>query len=180
MTEIVRFSRATDHVLAAGFSFFIIGTALFALAADLRMLAVTGLMVLLWWRLLASRRWCIDASSHSTDDTTTPAAFTADLAAVLDGSTLGTDDTALLLDWMTGNATGDTLVRAGAPEGWTVADKSGGAGGIRNDVALVTRPGGAPIVLTVMTTRKDPTAPYDDALVAETASTVLAAFATAD
>jgi beta-lactamase class A len=112
----------------------------------------------------------------STEDTTTPAAFAADLATVLDGETLDRADTAQLVDWMSGNATGDTLVRAGAPRGWTVADKSGGAGGIRSDVALVTRPGGPPIVIAVLTTRNDPAAPYDDALVAKTASAVLGAF----
>ncbi|MGN6409157.1 MAG: class A beta-lactamase, partial [Curtobacterium sp.] len=112
----------------------------------------------------------------STADTTTPMAFAAALATVFDGRTLGRSDTALLERWMSGNATGDTLVRAGAPEGWTVADKSGGAGGIRNDVARVTRPDGGPIVIAVLTTRNDPERAYDDALVAATARTVLAAF----
>lgn len=112
----------------------------------------------------------------STEDTTTPAAFTADLTKVLDGSTPGTADTALLVDWMSGNATGDTLIRAGAPAGWVVVDKSGGAGGIRNDVARVTPPDGDPIVLSVLTSRNDPAAAYDDALVAKTASVVLGAF----
>lgn len=112
----------------------------------------------------------------STEDTTTPAAFTAALATVLDGSTLNSADTALLVDWMGGNATGDALIRAGAPEGWVVVDKSGGAGGIRNDVARVTPPDGDPIVLAVLTTRNDPDAAYDDALVARSASAVLGAF----
>lgn len=112
----------------------------------------------------------------STEDTTTPAAFTADLATVLDGHTLDEADTAQLVDWMSGNATGDALIRAGAPTGWTVADKSGGAGGIRNDIARVTRPGSGPIVISVLTTRNDPDAPYDDALVAKTARVVLGAF----
>lgn len=112
----------------------------------------------------------------STEDTTTPAAFTAALATVLDGSTLSTADTALLVDWMGGNATGDALIRAGAPDGWVVVDKSGGAGPIRNDVALVTPPSGDPIVLSVLTTRNDPGAAYDDALVARSASAVLGAF----
>ncbi|WP_395820809.1 hypothetical protein [Curtobacterium flaccumfaciens] len=52
MTEIVRFSRATDYILGGMFSFFIIGSALLALPAGPGMLAVTGLMVLLWWRAL--------------------------------------------------------------------------------------------------------------------------------
>jgi beta-lactamase class A len=76
---------------------------------------------------------------------------------------------------MSGNATGDTLIRAGAPDGWVVADKSGGAGGIRNDVAVVTPPGRAPVVVTVFTTRNDPDARYDDALVARAAAIVLGA-----
>ncbi|NQW91539.1 class A beta-lactamase [Curtobacterium sp. VKM Ac-2861] len=112
----------------------------------------------------------------STEDTTTPAAFTAALATVLDGSTLDRADTALLVDWMGGNATGDALIRAGAPDGWVVVDKSGGAGPIRNDVARVTPPGGDPLVLSVLTTRNDPDAAYDDALVARSASAVLGAF----
>lgn len=111
------------------------------------------------------------------DDTSTPSAFTADLTQVTLGDALSPDDRALLLEWMSGNDTGDTLIRAGAPEGWSVADKSGGAGGIRNDVAVVAPPGRAPIVLTVFTTRNDPDAEYDDALVARTARVVLEALA---
>ena len=114
----------------------------------------------------------------STDDTSTPAAFTADLGALLDGRWLDDPDRALLLDWMSGNATGDTLVRAGVPDGWAVADKSGGAGGIRNDVAVVTPPGRAPVVVSVFTTRNDPDARYDDALVARAAAIVLGALPT--
>jgi beta-lactamase class A len=114
----------------------------------------------------------------STADTTTPAAFAGDLVALLDGRWLADDDRDLLLDWMGGNATGDTLVRAGAPSGWVVADKSGGAGGIRNDVAVVTPPGRAPVVVTVLTSRNDPDARYDDALVARAAAVVLGALPT--
>ena len=113
----------------------------------------------------------------STADTTTAAAFRADLARIVAGEWLSDDDRATLLGWMGGNATGDALVRAGAPEGWTVADKSGGAGPVRNDVAVVTRPGGDPVVVVVLTTRTDPAAAYDDALVAEAARAALGALA---
>ncbi len=113
----------------------------------------------------------------STANTTTPSAMTADLAAILTGDLLERPERDLLVEWMTGNATGDRLIRAGAPDGWVVADKSGGAGGIRNDVALVTPPGREPLVVTVFTTRTDPSAAYDDALVERTAQVVLAAFA---
>ncbi|GAB2976802.1 class A beta-lactamase [Frigoribacterium salinisoli] len=116
-----------------------------------------------------------DVTAGDPRDTTTPAAFASLLRAVAVDDALDPDDRATLLDWASGNATGDALVRAGAPEGWVVADKSGGAGPIRNDVAVVTPPGRAPIVLVVLTTRDDPAAPYDDALVARTAEVVLGA-----
>lgn len=109
----------------------------------------------------------------STDDTTTPTAFTADLGAYLGGSVLDRRDRAVLVDWMSGNATGDTLIRAGAPKGWVVADKSGGADGIRNDLAIVTPPGRDPILITIFTTTDDPNADYDDELVERAAAVVL-------
>lgn len=109
----------------------------------------------------------------STEDTTTAAAFTASLATIVDGAALSTADTALLIDWMSDNRTGDALIRAGAPDGWVVADKSGGAGAIRNDIALVTPPERDPIIITVLTSRNDPEAAFDDALVARAASVVL-------
>lgn len=43
-------------------------------------------------------------------------------------------------------------------------------------MARVTPPGGDPIVLSVLTTRNDPDAAYDDTLVARSASAVLGAF----
>ena len=112
----------------------------------------------------------------STADTTTPAAFTADLDAVLHGGWLDPKDADRLVGWMSGNPTGDALVRAGAPDGWTVADKSGGAGALRHDVAVVTPPGRAPIVLTVLTEREDADAGSADALVEQVAATVLDRF----
>lgn len=109
----------------------------------------------------------------STDDTTTPAAFTAGLKTFLIGDALPEADRSMLLDWMSENATGDLLIRAGAPDGWTVADKSGGAYGIRNDIAIVTPPGRAPIILTILTVKNDPDAEYDNNTVADTAQVVL-------
>jgi beta-lactamase class A len=112
----------------------------------------------------------------SRDDTTTADAFTTALQAYLDEQTLSKRDADTLVDWMSGNATGDALIRAGAPDGWTVADKSGGAGGIRNDIAIVTPPHRSPIIISILTTKKDPAAKYDDSLVERTASAVLGTF----
>jgi len=117
-----------------------------------------------------------DVDPACPDNTTSPAAFTAALQALLEPENLSDEDRTLLLDWLSGNATGDMLIRAGAPAGWVVADKSGGAGAMRNDVAIVTPPDREPILITVFTEKNDPDAEWDDDLVARAAGIVLAAF----
>lgn len=109
----------------------------------------------------------------SDDDTTTPAAFTADLERFLTGDALTETDRSTLVEWMTGNASGDPLIRTGAPEGWTVADKSGGAGPMRNDIAIVTPPDREPILLSILTVKIDPEADYENTTVSEAARVVL-------
>ena len=106
-------------------------------------------------------------------DTTSPRAFATDLREFALGDTLTSEKRELLVDWMSSNATGDTLIRAGVPADWTVADKSGSGGyGVRNNIAVVWPPGREPIVLAVLTTRDSPDATRDDAVVARAASIV--------
>ena len=101
--------------------------------------------------------------------------MTADLRAYATGRVLTAADRAQLIGWMSGNATGDALIRAGVPAGWTVADKSGaGSYGTRNDIAVLWPPTGAPIVLTVMSSRTRIDAPYDNGLIADAAAVVVA------
>lgn len=118
-----------------------------------------------------------DVTPGELANTTTPAAFAALLESIAKGDWLESADREQLFDWMSGNATGDPLIRTGAPEGWIVLDKSGGAGPRRGDVALVQPPGREPIVLVVLTERNDLSVDYDDALVVETAAVVLGALA---
>jgi beta-lactamase class A len=60
-----------------------------------------------------------------------------------------------LQDWLRGNTTGDTRIRAGVPAGWVVGDKTGtGSYGTANDTAILWPPQRAPIVLTIFTTRR--------------------------
>ncbi|UTE75185.1 class A beta-lactamase [Rossellomorea marisflavi] len=110
----------------------------------------------------------------NTRDTSTPAALATSLQGFAVGDLLTDDKRELLLDWMQGNATGDTLIRAGAPEGWTVADKSGaGRYGTRNDIAVVWPPDREPIILAIMTRHDTEDAEYDDALIDEVAEATL-------
>ncbi|PWW23501.1 beta-lactamase class A [Geodermatophilus normandii] len=110
-------------------------------------------------------------------DTTTPRALAGSLRFyAVDGA--AEDDRALLADWLRRNTTGDALIRAGVPGDWEVGDKTGtGAYGARNDVAVLTPPGRAPLVLAVMSSRDEPDAEHDDALIAEAARVVAAAMA---
>ncbi|MGJ9413686.1 class A beta-lactamase [Aeromicrobium sp. CF4.19] len=109
-------------------------------------------------------------------NTSTAAALAANLERIITGEWLAADDRALFLDWMSGNATGDTLVRAGAPAEWEVAEKSGGAGPMRNDVAILQPPRGGPIVLVVLTERNDPEDTYDDVLIEDVTRAVLSQY----
>jgi beta-lactamase class A len=107
-------------------------------------------------------------------DTTTQRALAGSLRAyAVDGAGIALDDGAQLMDWLRRNTTGDALIRAGVPDNWEVGDKTGtGAYGTRNDVAVLTPPGRAPIVLAVMSSRDEQDADNDDALVAEAARVV--------
>ncbi|GAA3662919.1 class A beta-lactamase [Microbacterium marinilacus] len=113
-----------------------------------------------------------DSAPGEPAHTTTPDAFAAALQAVFEDDHLSADDALTLEEWMSGNATGDALIRASAPADWEVADKSGGAGGVRNDIAVVTTPAGERLFVAILTATNDPDASYDDAVVAEAASVV--------
>ncbi|WP_066307170.1 class A beta-lactamase [Bacillus sp. FJAT-29814] len=107
-------------------------------------------------------------------DTSTPKALATSLKAFAVSDLLPTEKRAILTDWMRGNATGDALIRAGAPAGWVVDDKSGaGSYGTRNDIAIVWPPNRAPIVIAVLSSRDTQNATYDNTLIAEAAKVAL-------
>ncbi|MEW1599983.1 class A beta-lactamase [Streptomyces sp. NPDC093808] len=108
-------------------------------------------------------------------DTTTPRAIAGDYRALVLGDALPAAGRALLTDWLVRNTTGDRRVRAGAPRGWRVGDKTGGGEwGRANDVAVLWPGAGrSPLVLAVLTERPDRAASPSDELVAEAARRVL-------
>jgi beta-lactamase class A len=109
-----------------------------------------------------------------TRDTSTPAALADDLREYLLGDALDEEERAVLTDWMVRNTTGDALIRAGVPNDWTVADKTGSASyGTRNDIAVIWPTDGDPIVLAILSDRDDPDAETDDALIARAAEAVV-------
>lgn len=86
-------------------------------------------------------------------DTTTPQAMAKSLQKLVMGEALPLHCRRQLKDWMIGNTTGATRIRAGVPAGWIVADKTGaGDYGTVNDIAVIWPPGRPPILLAVYLT----------------------------
>ncbi|WP_307223217.1 class A beta-lactamase [Microbacterium arborescens] len=112
----------------------------------------------------------------SDENTSTPTALATNLHTLFQGDALDQNSRETLLDWMSGNATGDALIRAAAPSAWAVADKSGGTGGVRNDIAVVTTESGERIYVAILTATKDPDATYNDEAVQHVARVLLAEF----
>ena len=106
-------------------------------------------------------------------DTSTPRQLAIDLQAYTTGNALTEDKRKMLIEWMTGNATGKKMIRAGAPADWIVADKSGsGSYGTRNDIAIVIPPNRKPIIIAILSTHAEKEAKYNDQLIAQAAKIV--------
>ncbi|SCF96627.1 class A beta-lactamase [Streptomyces sp. Ncost-T10-10d] len=108
-------------------------------------------------------------------DTTTPRAIAADYRKLVLGDALTAGRRALLKDWLERNLTGAKRIRAGLPEGWAVADKTGtGDYGRANDIAIVWPPHTTPLVVAVMSDRPGYDTPPKDALIAEATTQIVA------
>jgi beta-lactamase class A len=103
-------------------------------------------------------RWETELNSaipNDPRDTTTPEAMTTHLFRLTLGTLLPEAQRQMLQDWLRGNTTGDSRIRAGVPAGWMVGDKTGtGSYGTGNDTAVLWPPQRNPIVLTIFTTRR--------------------------
>lgn len=111
-------------------------------------------------------------------DTTTPLAMMGSLQKLALGDALGPAQRTTLVDWMLGNTTGATRIRAGVPAGWKVADKTGsGSYGVTNDIGVVWPPGKAPIVIAVYFMQPDKEAKTRVEVVAAAARAVVSTLA---
>ncbi|MEI3606153.1 class A beta-lactamase [Pseudogracilibacillus sp. SE30717A] len=111
---------------------------------------------------------------EDTRDTSTPRALATSLQAFAVSDLLSGNKREVFTDWLKDNATGDTLIRAGAPEDWEVGDKSGAASyGTRNDIAIVWPPNKEPIVIAILSRHDTEDAEYDDTLISQAAEIAL-------
>lgn len=107
-------------------------------------------------------------------DTSTPRALGETLRHFTVGNAMPSEKRALLTSWLTGNTTGDELIRAGLPHKWTSVDKSGaGDYGTRNDLGVAFPPDREPIVIAILTSRATQDASYNNALIAEATRLVI-------
>lgn len=84
-------------------------------------------------------------------DTSTPRALAGGYQHLLLDNGLQDSERDRLETWMRASTTSETRIRAGLPEGWTSADKSGaGSYGTVNDVGVVWDPQGKPLVLAIL------------------------------
>ncbi len=122
-------------------------------------------------------RWEVELNSAipgDPRDTSTPAALASGYREVLAGDALSPPQRRLLEDWMRANQT--SSVRAGLPEGWTTADKTGsGDYGSTNDVGIAYGPDRQRVLLAVMTRSQadDPKADNLRPLIGELTAAVL-------
>jgi len=107
-------------------------------------------------------------------DTTTPRAIARTYARLVTGDALDGGDRRRLTDWLLRNTTSDERFRAGLPDSWDLADKTGtGAYGSANDVGVAFDPDGTPIVIAALTRRSEQDATVDPALLADLARLVV-------
>ncbi|WP_135453765.1 class A beta-lactamase [Mycobacterium sp. DL99] len=122
-------------------------------------------------------RWEVELNSAipgDPRDTSTPAALAIGYRAMLAGDALNPPQRRQLEDWMRANQT--SSMRAGLPDSWTTADKTGsGDYGSTNDVGIAYGPDGQRLLLAVMTRSQadDPKADNLRPLIGELTALVL-------
>lgn len=96
-----------------------------------------------------------DFASGDERDTTSPAAMSETLRALLLGDVLSPEARGKLAEWMRhGGVTGE-LLRAEAEDAWLILDKSGSGSHTRNLVAVIQPEGGAPWIATMFISDTD-------------------------
>jgi beta-lactamase class A len=123
----------------------------------------------------------LNSNPNDSHDTSTPKDMAVSLQKLMLGNVLAPSQRSQLVTWMKNNTTSYKRMRAGAPLGWTVADKTGsGDYGIANDIGILWSPLCKPIVLAIYTVQNKSDAKKRDDIVATTTSIILDEFAKKD
>ncbi|MFD0265010.1 class A beta-lactamase [Streptomyces sp. NPDC127106] len=110
------------------------------------------------------------AEPSRVTDTTSPRAIGRTYARLALGDALSPRHREQLNRWLLSNTTSSERMRKGVPPEWALGDKTGaGSYGTNNDVGIAWPPGRPPVVLAILTTRPEATAPRDNDLIVKTA-----------
>lgn len=123
----------------------------------------------------------VNTDPQKVQDSTTPFAMQNSLQKIAFGNVLAKTQREQLVTWMKNNTTGDTRIRAGVPQDWVVADKTGsGNYGVRNDIGIIWPPSCDPIVVAIyLNYDKKDAVPRDDVL-AQATHIIIQEFAKTD
>jgi beta-lactamase class A len=101
-------------------------------------------------------------------DTTSPSAIVADLNALLNKGALAKTSRDTLMAWLNNCKTAAKRIPAGLPPNWKSGDKTGtGDNGTANDVAVLQRPGKAPILVAAYYTGSSAAPAVRDSVLAD-------------
>ncbi|MER5439208.1 class A beta-lactamase [Streptomyces sp. NPDC002790] len=107
-------------------------------------------------------------------DTSTPRAIGTTYARLVLGDALAPADRDRLTRWLLANTTSGERFRAALPADWVLGDKTGtGSYGTANDVGIAWTPDGAPVILSVLSTKPDEDAEGDSPLVKRAAELIV-------
>lgn len=120
----------------------------------------------------------LNSSLKIKDDTSTPQDMGTTLSKLFNTNVLNNKSKMLLKKWLKNNTTGNDMIRAGLPLGWSVADKTGsGKYGVANDLGFVWSPGCKSVILSIYTAgTKKPLSP-NSKLIADITKLTLNTFA---
>lgn len=120
----------------------------------------------------------LNSNPQNNSDTSTPKDMALSLQQLTLGNVLAKSHREKLITWMRNNTTGYTRIRAGAPAGWVVAEKTGaGDYGISNDIGILWSPTCKPVVLAIYTVQNKQDAKRRDDIVVAATSAILNEFA---
>jgi beta-lactamase class A len=106
-------------------------------------------------------------------DTSTPRAMAATLQKLLLGDALSHESRAQLTAWTAATTTGPKRLRAGLPNDWRLAHKTGtGRLGTTNDIGIAWPPGRAPLVVVTYLTQCNATEAQREGALADVARRV--------
>jgi beta-lactamase class A len=130
-----------------------------------------------WWPIFGDTTTLISrlepdlntALPNDPRDTCLPEQTLANIREMAFSDRLTPDSDLLLHGWLTASPTGPNRIKAGAPEGWSVAHKTGtGANGTTNDIGMLTPVSGSPVIMAAYYTgAAEATDDQRDAVVAE-------------